>query len=55
MLLVIVGELLPRWKPEFGGVPALPRYVRYPVYYIGILLLFFCGSFERRPFIYFQF
>jgi len=33
----------------------LNRALRYSLYYIFILILFFCGNFNRRPFIYFQF
>ncbi|RFM28341.1 MBOAT family O-acyltransferase [Deminuibacter soli] len=58
-LLVIAGLELAQWLQRRYHVTSLlqqkPRYVRWAVYYTCIVLIVFCGVYQNRQFIYFQF
>ncbi len=52
---VIGWEALQRNRGTLAEMDYMPRLTRYAFYYAALLALFFCGSYDRVPFLYFQF
>lgn len=55
MLTVFLAEASQRAPGGVTDLDRLPKLARLLIYFVSLLALFFLGSFDRQPFIYFQF
>jgi D-alanyl-lipoteichoic acid acyltransferase DltB (MBOAT superfamily) len=53
--LVVIAEVIQRHQPDIVWIDRIPRPLRLSLYYSLTVAFLFLGTFQRTPFIYFQF